>query len=237
MTSAQPAATQRTGELPRRPRHHTATARRRDEEAVETASPWRARLPPRLQEADRLALLLDDPAVDVGHRQPLSQLVDRERLVVPVARDLWVGMPCDEQLDVVDRRRPQGCHRHPATLRNFVQRARDSSRVSLARIAARRVHCGSRRVRDASRSKPRRATAKGESHERPVGEVDESDTAPGGFFCWGKHLRFSPQGPPLRRLATRGWRAPAKPALAATRCAAATRATASRSFGGLHALG
>ena len=57
------------------------------------------------------------------------------------------------------------------------------ARVPLARGRVRGVHCGSRRVRSASRSKPRRVTVRGASPRRPVGEVDESATGSAGFFC------------------------------------------------------
>ena len=58
-----------------------------------------------LEVADRLARLLDDPRLDVGTREPLLHLGARERLVVPVARDLGIRVPGDEAVDV-SRRRP-----------------------------------------------------------------------------------------------------------------------------------
>ena len=60
-----------------------------------------------LEVADRLPVLLDDPRLDVGTREPLLHLRAGERLVVPVARDLGIRVPGDEAVDVVRAGRPQ----------------------------------------------------------------------------------------------------------------------------------
>ena len=55
---------------------------------------------------DGLAVRLDHPRVDLGAGQPLSHLAWRERLAVPVARDLGIGMPAAQQFDVAFCGRP-----------------------------------------------------------------------------------------------------------------------------------
>ena len=60
-----------------------------------------------LDKADRLARLLDDPRLDVRPREPLRHLLARERLVIPVATYLRIGMPGDEPVDVFRARRAE----------------------------------------------------------------------------------------------------------------------------------
>lgn len=75
-----------------------AAARRRHEEHVETGRVG-------LQVADRHAVeRLDDPRVDAAACEALAHLVARERLAVPVARDVGIGVPRNETIDVVRRR-------------------------------------------------------------------------------------------------------------------------------------
>ena len=88
------------GKSPRGIRPEPSATSLRHEEHVEPAATRLARLPPGLDEPDRLAGRLDDPRVDGLVAQRLDDLVARERLVVPVARDLGVGVPRDEQLGV-----------------------------------------------------------------------------------------------------------------------------------------
>src|SRR5205814_2202623 len=59
---------------------------------------------PHLEVADRLAVRLDDERLDVVPRKALRHLLAREDLVVPEARDLGVGVPAYEEVDVVRRR-------------------------------------------------------------------------------------------------------------------------------------
>ena len=87
----------------------------RDEKAVEAAAPRRIVLPPRLQIADSFTSRLDDPRVDRFAVKTLQHLLARERLVVPVAGDLGIGVPGDEQLGVVVRGRPHD--RQPSVYR------------------------------------------------------------------------------------------------------------------------
>src|SRR2546430_12584121 len=44
--------------------------------------------------------LFRSPRLDVWAREPILHLCVRERLAVPVARDLWVGVPGDEAVGV-----------------------------------------------------------------------------------------------------------------------------------------
>jgi hypothetical protein len=53
-----------------------------------------------LEEADGLAVGLDEPRVDVFARESCAQLVVRERLVVPVPRHVGIRVPRNEQIDV-----------------------------------------------------------------------------------------------------------------------------------------
>ena len=51
--------------------------------------------------ADRPPFRLHDVGVDVRPRQPRAHVVRRERLAVPVPRDVGIRVPGDEELDVV----------------------------------------------------------------------------------------------------------------------------------------
>src|SRR6266511_5842203 len=84
-----------TSERPRRIRAESATTCSRDHEHVDAP---RVALAPRLQVADRLAAGLDDEAVDIRAPEPLQDLRVRERLVVPVAGNLRIGVPAHQQL-------------------------------------------------------------------------------------------------------------------------------------------
>ena len=68
----------------------------------------------------------------------------------------------------------------------------DFPSAPLAQPTAPVIHCGSRRVRSASRSKPRRAAVRDASPDRLVGEVDESATDPVGFSFYGILRRTRP---------------------------------------------
>src|SRR5215470_1907682 len=81
-------------------RAEAATAGGRHEEHVE---PFGVDL----EIPDRLSHLLDDPGPDVGTREAFLHLGAREGLAVPVARDLRIGVPGDETVDVAGIRRPQ----------------------------------------------------------------------------------------------------------------------------------
>ena len=84
----------------------SVSARAGDEEHVAAAATRHALLPPRLDVAHGLAVRLDDVRADVRPAQAIEHLAARERLVVPVARDLRFGVPRDEQVGVVLGRRP-----------------------------------------------------------------------------------------------------------------------------------
>src|SRR5215471_2524567 len=60
-----------------------------------------------LEIADRITVLLDDPRLDVDALESLPHLGVRERLAVPVARDVGIGMPGDQPVDVVRARRSE----------------------------------------------------------------------------------------------------------------------------------
>jgi hypothetical protein len=53
-----------------------------------------------LQVADGLAACLDDVGVDLRPRQPSEQLLARIDLPAPVARNLRMRMPADEEVDI-----------------------------------------------------------------------------------------------------------------------------------------
>jgi hypothetical protein len=56
---------------------------------------------PHLEMADRLAVGEHEVGRHIGPHEPLEQRLACERLPVPEARNLRVGMPADEEVDVV----------------------------------------------------------------------------------------------------------------------------------------
>jgi hypothetical protein len=70
----------------------------RDQKHVDAA---RIAFPPHLEIANRPSLLFDDERFDVRSPQVIEHLCARERLLVPVTRDIGICMPPHEQVSVL----------------------------------------------------------------------------------------------------------------------------------------